>query len=238
MYCMNCGQYLSDDSKFCTFCGSSASGPASNKKASQNQGSFKNQPFSSGQVSKSPRIGFSNKINDPRFKKYKKQRNIWAGVFGLFLAVLAPVGFYIYGEVSSEINNPEAIYIGLILSVMFILISILTIFNQTYLKKSWEGVVIDKKEKWEMGGSEEADTKKYTIVIRKDSGKKYKDVYYDNPLVYNYLNIGDKIKRHKGFDGYEKYNKTNDTYILCIACLRKNDINNDVCRLCKCPLLK
>ena len=56
---------------------------------------------------------FSQKINDPALAQYVRSSNRWSATFSIILAFVAVVGFSIYGETSSEMNNPEAFYIGL-----------------------------------------------------------------------------------------------------------------------------
>ncbi|MDG6218546.1 MAG: hypothetical protein QCI00_03800, partial [Candidatus Thermoplasmatota archaeon] len=57
-------------------------------------------------------IGFSQRINDPAFKQYQKNRALWTIYFALGISVIAVIGFYLYGVYSSEMYNPEAIYVG------------------------------------------------------------------------------------------------------------------------------
>lgn len=56
------------------------------------------------------RIGFSQKINDPAFAKYVKNTNSCSAIFKLILAVPSVSGYFIYGENSDEMKNPESLY--------------------------------------------------------------------------------------------------------------------------------
>ena len=58
-----------------------------------------------------------------------------------------------------------------------------------------------------------------------------------NSFTY-YFKEGDRVRHHAGLNTYEKEDKTNDTFIFCNACLTRNDIQEQVCHKCKCPLLK
>ena len=60
----------------------------------------------------------------------------------------------------------------------------------------------------------------------------------DNDTLYNYFNIGDRVRHHAGLNSYEKYDKTGDAFIPCNACGTLCDISEYTCFRCKCPLLK
>ena len=70
------------------------------------------------------------------------------------------------------------------------------------------------------------------------NGKKYDITVDADDTRYNYYKIGDRVRHHKGLNTYEKQNKTGDTIIFCNACASLNDIKEDYCFRCKCPLLK
>ncbi len=57
-------------------------------------------------------MGYSTKISDPSFNKYLVNSNRWSAIFSCVLAVIAIAGFFIYGETSSEMDNPQALFIG------------------------------------------------------------------------------------------------------------------------------
>lgn len=53
------------------------------------------------------------------------------------------IGFLIYGVTSSEMNNPEALFIGLGIGEMFIIIALFQ--NRSKKKnKTWDDDVVDK----------------------------------------------------------------------------------------------
>ena len=71
------------------------------------------------------RVGYSKKITDPAFEKYQKNTKRWSLIFSLILGTFASAGFFIYGETSSEMNNPQALYIGLGIGSMFVAIALI-----------------------------------------------------------------------------------------------------------------
>lgn len=118
MYCANCGTQISESTRFCPACGSGI-----------------NQTSQSTPQPVSLR-GFSPRISDPAFAKYVKNSNRWAAIFSLILAVAAVIGFYIYGEVGSEMDNPGSLYIGFGIGGMFLVIALFQILGRKH-SKTW-----------------------------------------------------------------------------------------------------
>lgn len=217
MYCQFCASVISDQAKFCKFCGKS-------------------------QEQKS--IGFSSKINDPAFAKYLKNTNRWSGIFAVIIALIAIVGFFIYGETSSEMENPQALYIGFGIGGMFLLIAFFQIIGRKR-SKTWDGTVTDKKaikkNRRQSSGNDDyywESYVEYTVFIRSDQGKEHKLRVDNNDTIYNYYRVGDRVRHHKGLNTYEKYDKSGDSVIFCACCAKLNDMQTDTCSFCKCPLLK
>ena len=161
-------------------------------------------------------------------------------IFSLILASFAAAGFFIYGETSSEMNNPQALYVGLGIGSMFVIIAVFQIISRK-TSKDWDGSVIDKKiekktRKNKLGEIE--DFVLFTIIIRSYNGKIHEICDENDDTVYNYYKIGDKVRHHRGLNALEKFDKSKDTIIFCNACASLNDIEDDYCHRCKCPLLK
>jgi hypothetical protein len=184
-------------------------------------------------------IGYSDKIDDPAFARYIYNANRWSFLFAVILAAAAVAGFYIYGETSREMANPEAFYIGLGIGGMFLAIAAWQIIGRQR-SKTWDGVVVDKKIGREKSRRSDEDDWRtsYTVVIRSDGGETHTIGGEDDDTLYNYYRIGDRVRHHKGLNSFEKYDKSQDTVIFCNACASLNDIRDDRCFRCKCPLLK
>ncbi len=189
----------------------------------------------------SNRIGYSQKINDPAMVKYVRNANSWSAIFALILAVAAVSGFYIAGETGNEMENPESLYIGLGIGGMFLMIALFQIIGRNK-STTWDGIIVNKKvtqkrrhDKYQNRWIEYLE---YTVCIQDDSWKMHYSCANDDDTVYNYYKIGDKVRHHKGLNSYEKKDKSGDSIIFCNACASLNDINDDYCFRCKCPLLK
>lgn len=186
-------------------------------------------------------IGYSQKIKDPAFAKYVKDTNRWSGCFSLGLAFFAVLGFYIYGETSSEMDNPEAVYIGLVIGSMFMLIALFQIVSKNK-SSTWDGIIVDKKishkRRHDKNQNRWLDYLEYSVCIQDENLKMHYSVAADDDTIYNYYKIGDKVRHHKGLNSYEKQDKSLDSIIFCNACATLNDINDEFCFRCKCPLLK
>lgn len=232
MYCQYCGSALSERAKFCKSCGK------------QQQNNLYGIQDTKVQVPLNLR-GFSNKINDPLFKKYIRNSNKYALIFSIALAVIAIIGFTIAGEMDgTSMENPESLYIGLGVGGMFIVIALFQVIGRKR-DRTWDGVVIDRtiKKKTERhdygdGDYNYEDYLEYKVIIKSDQGKEYGIRVKDDDTMYNYYNIGDRVRHHSGLNSYEKYDKTGDRFIPCNACGTLCDINDDICFRCKCPLLK
>lgn len=186
-------------------------------------------------------VDFSQKIDDPALARYIKNNNRWSVTFSSILAFAAIVGFYIYGETSSEMDNPDSFYIGLAIGGMFMLIALFQVVGRNK-STTWDGTVVDKKIKKKRRRDKDQelweDYQVYQVTIKADNGKKHDITAEDDATRYNYFKIGDRVRHHKGLNTYEKQNKSGDTIIFCNACATLNDMKEDFCFRCKCPLLK
>lgn len=176
-------------------------------------------------------MAYSLKIHDPTFDKYLKNTKDYRYQFGFILAVIAIISFYIYGEMSDEMDNPEALYIGCGIGSMFFLIGIYSAFS---LKKetTWDGEVVEK---------EVVEKEKRTdfIVYIEDQKQKRHEIRSENDAtLYNYYKIGEKVRYHGKLKTFEKFDKSHDEIIFCNACSFMHEIDEHVCRNCGCPLLK
>lgn len=173
---------------------------------------------------------YSPKISDPAFDHYLRNKRKWRLQFSLILAAVAIIGFYLYGEFSDEMDNPEALRIGMVISSMFLVIGLLSAISKK--RASWDGVVFDKKIR---------KTEKYlvySVYIKSQNDKVHERRFENDATVFNYFKIGDMVRFHGKMNTYEKYDKSGDDIIFCNACSFMHEIEEDVCRNCGCPLLK
>ncbi len=219
MDCPNCGNEIPENQKFCKFCGEALE---------------KTVPDADAPV------GFSEKIADPAFAKYKKHSRIWSFLFASILAVIASVGFPIYGKYSGEIDWPYSLYYGFGIGGMFLLIALLQTLKRG-IDKTWDGTVEDKRDYQVRTRRRDGRTtyrREYVLKVRKDGGGLKKHKWVNATGLYDYYKLGDRVRHHKGLQYYEKYDKSADEEILCAACLAFVDRSKDQCPRCKCPLLK
>lgn len=226
MFCPKCGADSVKNIRFCTECGSP-------------------MPEAAGKQEPEGRslIGYSHLINDPAFARYVKNTKVWSLAFAAVLAVIAIIGFYIYGETSREMDNPEALYIGLGIGGMFLLIALFQTIGRNR-STTWDGIVVDKKTEKKRHKRKSGNDKYwesyqlYLVGIKMDNGKMHYLRHEDDDTIYNYYRIGDKVRHHKGLNTLEKYDKSGDDIIFCNACASLNDIKDEKCFRCSCPLLK
>lgn len=227
MYCNNCGVQLSENAKHCDVCGEQT-GTAKQAAAGLLGGD----------------VGYSTRINDPAFARYVKNTNRWTAIFSVILAIAAIVGFYAAGGIGvDDMETSQALLIGMGIGGMFLLIALFSIIGRKR-SQTWDGVVADKKvkKKQRRQGSEDdyyyVDYLEYSVTVQEKDGKKHKMTAEDDDTVYNYYQIGDRVRHHAGLNSYEKYDKSEDSMIFCNACATLCNINDEYCYRCKCPLLK
>ena len=233
MYCAKCGSIIEASSVFCSVCGS---------KVSVDVGVDASMPTLPSQPSLHP--GYTDRINDPAFAKYLKQSNRYASIFSVILALIAFLGFTIAGAMGLDgLENPQAMFIGLAIGGMFLVIAFLQVVGKKR-SKTWDGTVINKThklkhEKVNLGNETYwKDVMVYKIHLKDGSGKKHTITHRDQRTTYDYFQIGDAVRHHGGLNSYEKYDKSNDSIIFCLACGSLHTIDQDICSKCHCPLPK
>jgi hypothetical protein len=141
-------------------------------------------------------------------------------------------------------ENPQALFIGIGIGSMFVAIAFYQLISRNK-DTTWDGFVAEKTaEKKNRNQNSSNDDYyvhyyiEYKVIFIDAGGKKHSLLFEDDDTVYNYYNVGDKVRHHKGLNSYEKYDKSHDTIIFCNACGSLNDIDDDYCFRCNCPLLK
>ncbi len=221
MYCQHCGVAI-ENTRFCPSCGG--------QQSTQEQ---------MGQLYTNQLVGYSDKINDPQIATVMKKINSSGMVFAFIFAVVAVVGFTVAGAVEvGDFELPSAFYMGLGFGGLLILIPFIQM-ARAKKDKTWDGVIVDKKVKQPSYSERQRGyyQTQYWLHIRLDNGKN--KIIPSTEELFNYYQIGEHVRHHAGTSHIlEKYDKSYDTIIYCITCTSKNDINNDTCYRCKCPLLK
>lgn len=251
MFCENCGNKLESNQKFCDKCGTPIqSAPESvQTNPSYPNNTIASQPPPPYQQNHQPvgsqipaRVGFSERINDPALQKLVGKRNKSTLLAAVIASFIALAGSIIAGIYKEELAFPRSLLLGGLLSAFFLIFA----FSQSVKSKkdtTWDGKVVDKLSKRKRIDSGEDSRRTYTtvyvLVVQRDSdGKIFKHEFPTAAGHYNYYEIGDIVRHHKGFYLYEKYNKTYDNEVICISCTKLRNINDDFCKTCKVPLLK
>lgn len=243
MFCQECGKELPDSAKFCSGCGQLQE-PLPAKKAEPAAQPAVQPPVQGKPADSSPAsalVGWSERIKDAAFQRYLRKSKRWSYIFAFILFGVAVVGFPIYGEKSGEVDMPQSLYYGLAIGGMFVVIAFLTNLKRS-MDRSWDGVVVDKKVKKKVRQDSDSNMSTTYLVyetrIKRDSGKATVSRQQNNDTFYNYLQVGDRVRHHKGFSVFEKYDKSHDSHLFCIACAKRVEPTVDTCPRCKCPILK
>ncbi len=225
-FCPACGDRLKNKTGFCGRCGFDLSSDA---------------PFS--RTAPGGSTGWSERIRDPRFAAYRKNSTIYIWIWTGALAVAVPALLLASGEFDSP---AQALTVGGVICGMFLLIGLFSSLKTAFGGKGWEGDVVykaiadRKKSIRDDDGQVQEIVTEYAVHVRTTGGKIIVLTYENDDTMYNYLNVGDRLRRHaRGKISYiEKYDKSHDSFLFCAACGYRSDIRADWCRACGCPLLK
>ena len=230
MNCSACKAPLSEADRFCPLCGVETVLFSENRQVGKAHG----------------QIGYSEKIIDPAFSRYIKNSGRWSFIFAAVLSAIVLIGFYFYGKTSGEMDMPQALSIGGGIGGMFFVFAFLQLLSRKR-QRTWDGVVADKiikeKSRRKSYGSDKNDYyiqryTEYTVVIRDAKGKNHFLSAEDDDTVYQYYQVGDRVRHHAGLNSFEKYDKSKDSIIFCNACATLCSIEEALCFRCGCPLLK
>ncbi len=184
--------------------------------------------------------GFAKNVDSPEVKAALKKTGRVTAIFMIFLIIAPIAGFAIYSLVTGKMEIAQALTVGGMVSLIFLIIYIITSLNKK-LKKPFTGTVIQKKTTIKMVDSDHdgsyTSRKKRVIKIECEDGRKRKKEVPVN--VYNYVEEGDKIRWLPQFpQPLEKMRKPGETQVMCMFCGRLNDETGDKCSFCKNPLVK
>lgn len=229
-FCWNCGDKTEKDVKRCPRCGADYAGE---------------RRYNGAPVIGAGGVGWSNKANDPFFRRYAGKYTRYSLVWLIALSILIPAILLITGDVEPE---GEGILVLIVVPAVIWLVGggfLLKKFGGR--NKSWDGVVEDKTEEIKTRIVKDGEHNKrceqyteYVTTIRRQGGEVKQLVDRDNASNYLYFNIGDRVRVHdtKYLKYIEKYDKSQDAELFCTACGSLNDARDHYCERCGAPMLK
>lgn len=229
MLCKKCGAQLTENTEFCRQCGT-ATGQDASLASSDPIGL----------------VGWSMHYKDPEIMAVVKKKNKAVVSYAWALVLVFPIGFLIAGLFIKTIPLAVALIIGVVLGLLMVVINLL--YLKTRRNQIWEGVITEKyqREKNEDDDSKDdsdnddsdSDDTDYVLVVEKTNGQKHAMIYHNRREMYDYFQIGDRVRYYVGLSTYEKYDKSGDRIIYCNVCSAENPISNDRCEGCNNLLFK
>lgn len=223
MFCHNYGNKLPKDEVFCSSCYTKVGQDKRDSRDTQRMNL----------------IGFSDMCKSPEILEVA-QKNRKSSMGCMWILVFVPlIGFPIAGLLIDDFPFGESAVIGIGVALLILIINVYALCRAK--QPRWEGIVINKfsKEKYEHKDDASKTYMEYTVAITTDAGRKKTIVEKDSSRdMYDYLDVGDKVRFHPMFGTYEKYDKSKDHIIYCNVCFMMNLIQNDRCKRCNNPLFK
>jgi hypothetical protein len=176
-------------------------------------------------------MAYSGRIHDPCFDRYIKRTKDYRFLFAFVLAFIAVTGFYVYGETSRAMDNPEAFYVGLTIGILFFAIGIYAAFSGK-ATLTWDGTVVDKAI------VQKKENTHFIVYVEDQKRHRHQIVAENDSTLYDYYKIGEKVRYHGKLKTYEKFDKSQDDVCFCNACCFMNTKQADKCINCGCLLLK
>lgn len=221
MNCKKCGAQIPENTELCGNCAAT----------------MENEAISSSSQGKTGLIGWSNCYQNPEIIAVVKKKNKSIIGYAWALVLVFPIGFLIAGLFFKTMSLAGGLMIGLVLGLLMVVINMIFIKNRR--NQIWDGVITEKyqKESDKEDDSDHIDID-YVIMVEKTDGQKHPMIYQNHREIYDYFQIGDRVRYYVGLATYEKYDKSKDAIIYCNVCLAENPIANDRCEKCNNLLFK
>lgn len=216
---------------FCTQCGTRLSAKKKCKSCGFDITSEK--PYGSRSRLSAGGKGWSEVVNDAKFAGYQSNRRTYITLFTLLLVAAILAFLLLSGDL---VPDKEGITVIAVLSAMFLFLALYSMRNTRKKGEEWIGTVEDKRSDHNKKYSHHNDA----IIVRLENGKLVELPMGDNSALYDYFNIGDKLKLHNkpNLRALEKYDKRGDEVLFCPTCATLNDSRDNFCKACGSPLLK
>ncbi|MDO4542114.1 MAG: hypothetical protein Q4C00_04715 [Bacillota bacterium] len=180
-------------------------------------------------------VGYSDKINNQEFKKFKPKD---ISVLSLPALCMAPVSIVVFMFLAffSILRWTAALILSGILGLVFVaLFYLFSIIKKDV--KPIDAVLSEKKRLRKKGSTDKKDTV-YLLVFEEKNGTEKKVNVTDRRELFSYYQPGEVVRFHPGLEFPEKKQKIFDDKLVCVSCGRLSDVLVDRCQHCHLPLLK
>ncbi len=173
--------------------------------------------------------GYSQRINDTAVKAFLKKNTRATQIFIAVIAVIALVAIIIFARDDLEIAL-------LTWAIVLAFTLLLSFKGGRKNKKAWDGRLEEKRiiqKVYNEEGVHSQVTNTPTLFFRTTSGKTEKVELTEGAegdKVFNYYEIGDRVRKHSNFGYPEKHEKTET--IICVFCGKLLSIEDEKCTRC------
>ncbi len=182
--------------------------------------------------------GFSTRIDTPEFRAAMGSSGKVFAITSVLTAVLLAPLLMLVVSFFSKVELADLIIPGIIVEAIALVYVIWSALKRS-LGKTWDGEVVKKYVEEKYDSKNDTSEHIYITEMRTDEGKKHKHKEHLLHPVYDYFEVGDRVRYHPKLNfPFEKFDKTRDAYVPCPFCGQRQDVTHDTCQNCKMPLLK
>jgi rubrerythrin len=213
-FCTQCGTRLPKD-KVCTSCGFNV---------------HANDAYGDRLALGSGGLGWSDAINHPRLNNYQRQKRFYIMLFVLVLVIGIPLVLLAIGDLSF---NSEGLIVSMVISLMFLSISLYAINSTKRIGEEWIGTVVEKNKS-------SRNNRMPHLIIQKEDKSLIELSFDQESIKFDYFRVGDIVKQHNQahLRALEKFDKRQDEFLFCPSCAYMADARDTYCQACGSPLLK
>ena len=185
--------------------------------------------------------GFSEVVNEPRFKAYQQKMHRLARIFLIVILAAVWLGF-LGAALLGKLEMGLALMQGAVVTGVALLFSCWQALKRKK-DRVWIGRIVDKRVELRKERVSDPEMQSYVrqkhfvLYLQKEGSERvFTQDLVNREDLYNHYTVGEWVKHHPGFIYLEKEKTGHE--VVCIACGRLNKFDSLDCQTCRLPLLK